>query len=142
MPTEQLDLGRMTGLSLRLRVVLSGVLMLAAAISAARPSGADIDLQAEQRFQLALEAQAARDYRAMLQHLRDAATHGHAQAQEMLGMVLMTGPALYGTAVKADRCEAGEWMRRAAVQGSETAKVQLTFLNRLRSSPDGRRACG
>ncbi|WP_184641225.1 sel1 repeat family protein [Variovorax guangxiensis] len=132
----------MTGLSLRLRVVLSGVLMLAAAISAARPSGADIDLQAEQRFQLALEAQAARDYRAMLQHLRDAATDGHAEAQEMLGMVLMTGPALYGTAVKADRCEAGEWMRRAAVQGSETAKVQLTFLNRLRSSPDGRRACG
>jgi len=142
MPTEQLDLGRMTGLSLRLRVVLSGVLMLAAAISAARPSGADIDLQAEQRFQLALEAQAARDYRAMLQHLRDAATDGHAEAQEMLGMVLMTGPALYGAAVKADRCEAGEWMRRAAVQGSETAKVQLTFLNRLRSSPDGRRACG
>lgn len=142
MPSEQLDLGLMTGLSLRLRVVLSGVLMLAAAISAARPSGADIDLQAEQRFQLALEAQAARDYRAMLQHLRDAATDGHAEAQEMLGMVLMTGPALYGSAVKADRCEAGEWMRRAAVQGSETAKVQLTFLNRLRSSPDGRRACG
>jgi len=142
MPSEQLDLGRMTGLSLRLRVALSAVLMLAAAISAARPSGADIDLQAEQRFQLALEAQAARDYRAMLQHLRDAATDGHAEAQEMLGMVLMTGPALYGTAVKADRCEAGEWMRRAAVQGSETAKVQLTFLNRLRSSPDGRRACG
>lgn len=142
MPSEQLDLGRMTGLSLRLRVVLSGVLMLAAAISAARPSGAGIDLQAEQRFQLALEAQAARDYRAMLQHLRDAATDGHAEAQEMLGMVLMTGPALYGSAVKADRCEAGEWMRRAAVQGSETAKVQLTFLNRLRSSPDGRRACG
>ena len=142
MPSEQLDLGRMTGLSLRLRVALSAVLMLAAAISAARPSGADIDLQAEQRFQLALEAQAARDYRAMLQHLRDAATDGHAEAQEMLGMVLMTGPALYGSAVRADRCEAGEWMRRAAVQGSETAKVQLTFLNRLRSSPDGRRACG
>ncbi|MDN6882946.1 sel1 repeat family protein [Variovorax sp. CAN2819] len=142
MPSEQLDLGRMTGLSLRLRVVLSGVLMLAAAVSAARPSGADIDLQAEQRFQLALEAQAARDYRAMLQHLRDAATDGHAEAQEMLGMVLMTGPALYGSAVRADRCEAGEWMRRAAVRGSETAKVQLTFLNRLRSSPDGRRACG
>ncbi len=142
MPSEQLDLSRMTGLSLRLRVVLSGALMLAAAISAARPSGADPDLHAEQRFQLALEAQAARDYRAMLQHLRDAATDGHAEAQEMLGMVLMTGPALYGSAVKADRCEAGEWMRRAAVQGSETAKVQLSFLNRLRSSPDGRRACG
>lgn len=141
MPSEQLDLGRMTGLSLRLRVVLSGVLMLAAAISAARPSGADIDLQAEQRFQLALEAQAARDYRSMLEELRQAANEGHAEAQEMLGMVLMTGPTLYGTAVKADRCEAGTWMRRAAAQGSETAKVQLTFLNRLRTAPGGKVAC-
>ncbi|WP_395316875.1 sel1 repeat family protein [Variovorax sp. UC74_104] len=142
MPSEQLDLDQMTGLSLRLRVLLAGALLLVAAISAARPSGAELDLQAEQRFQLALEAQAARDYRAMLDHLRQAAVEGHAEAQEMLGMVLMTGPALYGTAVKADRCEAGEWMRRAAVQGSETAKVQLTFLNRLRTAPGGKLACG
>ncbi|WP_432726992.1 sel1 repeat family protein [Variovorax sp. W6] len=142
MPSEQLNLNQMTGLSLRLRVLLSGALLLVAAISAARPSGgADIDLQAEQRFQLALEAQAGRDYRAMLEHLRQAATEGHAEAQEMLGMVLMTGSTLYGSAVKADRCEAGVWMRRAAMQGSETAKVQLTFLNRLRTSPAGKRAC-
>lgn len=97
--------------------------------------------QAEQRFQLALEAQAARDYRSMLEELRQAANEGHAEAQEMLGMVLMTGPTLYGTAVKADRCEAGTWMRRAAAQGSETAKVQLTFLNRLRTAPGGKVAC-
>jgi TPR repeat protein len=130
-------------LSLRWRVVLSGVLLLVAALSAAHPSSnAGVELQSEQRFQLALEAQAARDYRSMLEELRQAATEGHAEAQEMLGMVLMTGPALYGTAVKADRCEAGIWMRRAAVQGSETAKVQLTFLNRLRASPAGKNACG
>jgi TPR repeat protein len=142
MPAEQLNHSQMTGLSLRFRVLLSGVLLLVAALSAAHPSDAGVDLQAEQHFQLALEAQAARDYRSMLEHLRQAAGEGHAEAQEMLGMVLMTGSTLYGTAVKADRCEAGMWMRRAAVQGSETAKVQLTFLNRLRSSPDGRRACG
>ncbi|UVH59049.1 sel1 repeat family protein [Variovorax paradoxus] len=140
MPSE---LNQITGLSLRWRVLLSGVLLLVAAISAAHPSSnAGVELQAEQRFQLALEAQAARDYRSMLEELRQAATEGHAEAQEMLGMVLMTGPALYGTAVKADRCEAGMWMRRAAVQGSETAKVQLTFLNRLRASPAGKNACG
>jgi TPR repeat protein len=140
MPSE---LNQITGLSLRWRVLLSGVLLLAAAISAAHPSSnAGVELQSEQRFQLALEAQAARDYRSMLEQLRQAATEGHAEAQEMLGMVLMTGPALYGTAVKADRCEAGMWMRRAAVQGSETAKVQLTFLNRLRASPAGKNACG
>ncbi|MGJ7535890.1 MULTISPECIES: sel1 repeat family protein [unclassified Variovorax] len=140
MPSE---LNQITGLSLRWRVLLSGVLLLVAAISAAHPSSnAGVELQSEQRFQLALEAQAARDYRSMLEELRQAATEGHAEAQEMLGMVLMTGPALYGTAVKADRCEAGMWMRRAAVQGSETAKVQLTFLNRLRASPAGKNACG
>jgi TPR repeat protein len=140
MPSE---LNQITGLSLRWRVLLSGVLLLVAALSAAHPSSnAGVELQSEQRFQLALEAQAARDYRSMLEELRQAATEGHAEAQEMLGMVLMTGPALYGTAVKADRCEAGIWMRRAAVQGSETAKVQLTFLNRLRASPAGKNACG
>ena len=56
MPSEQLDLNQMTGLSLRLRVLLAGALLLVAAVSAARPSGAELDLQAEQRFQLALEA--------------------------------------------------------------------------------------
>lgn len=142
MPAEQLNFDQMTGLSLRFRVLLSAVLLLVAALSAAHPSGAGVDLQAEQHFQLALEAQAARDYRAMLEHLRHAAGEGHAEAQEMLGMVLMTGSTLYGTAVKADRCEAGMWMRRAAVQGSETAKVQLTFLNRLRTAPAGKVACG
>ena len=138
MPSE---LNLMTGLSLRFRVLLSGVLLLVAALSAARPSDAGVELQAEQRFQLALEAQADRDYRAMLVQLRQAATEGHAEAQEMLGMVLLAGPALYGTEVKADRCEARRWMLRAASQGSDTARVQLTFLNRLRQSPAGRNVC-
>lgn len=138
----QPEFNQLAGLSLRWRVLLSAALLLAAALCAASPLDAGTQLQAEQRFQLALEAQAARDYRSMLEQLRQAATEGHAEAQEMLGMVLMTGPTLYGTAVKADRCEAGMWMRRAAVQGSETAKVQLTFLNRLRASPAGKNACG
>lgn len=138
----QPEFNQLAGLSLRWRVLLSAALLLAAALCAASPLDAGTQLQAEQRFQLALEAQAARDYRSMLEQLRQAANEGHAEAQEMLGMVLMTGPTLYGTAVKADRCEAGMWMRRAAVQGSETAKVQLTFLNRLRASPAGKSACG
>lgn len=136
------ELNQIAGWSMRWRVFLSGALCLMAALSAARPSAdAGVELQAEQRFQLALEAQAARDYRSMLEQLRQAADEGHAEAQEMLGMVLMTGPTLYGMAVKADRCEARTWMRRAAMQGSETAKVQLNFLNRLRVSPGGKNAC-
>ena len=128
--------------SLRWRIGLSGALCLAAALAAAEPPDAGVVLHAEQRFQLALEAQAARDYRSMLEQLRQAAAEDHAEAQEMLGMVLLAGPTLYGAAIRADRCEARQWMLRAASQGSETARVQLAFLNRLRQSPAGRNACG
>ncbi|MET3418069.1 tryptophan 2,3-dioxygenase [Variovorax paradoxus] len=127
--------------SLRWRVVLAGGLCLVAALSAARPPDPNVVLHAEQRFQLALEAQTARDYRTMLDELRQAAGQGSAEAREMLGMVLLAGPALYGSAVKADRCEARGWMLKAALQGSDTAKTQLVFLNRLRQSPAGRSVC-
>ncbi|MDP9933283.1 sel1 repeat family protein [Variovorax paradoxus] len=135
------DLNQIKSWSLRWRIFLAGALCLAAALSAAQPPDANVLLHAEQRFQLALEAQAARDYRAMLEELRRAAAEDNAEAQEMLGMVLLAGPTLYGTAVKADRCEARRWMLRAASQGSDTAKVQLTFLNRLRHSPAGTKPC-
>jgi TPR repeat protein len=135
------ELNQIASWSLRWRIFLAGALCLMAVLSAAGPSDTGVDLHAAQRFQLALEAQTARDYRAMLELLRQAATQGDAEAQEMLGMVLLTGPVLYGMSVQADRCEARMWMRQAAMQGSETAKVQLTFLNRLRSSPSGRNAC-
>jgi len=136
------ELNQIASWSLRWRIGLSGALCLAAALSAAQPPDAGVVLHAEQRFQLALEAQAARDYRAMLEQLRQAAAEDHAEAQEMLGMVLLTGPTLYGAAVKADRCEARAWMHRAAAQGSGSARAQLVFLNRLRGSPEGASACG
>lgn len=135
------ELNQITSWSLRWRIFLAGALCLGAALSAAQPTDANVVLHAEQRFQLALEAQAARDYRAMLEQLRQAAFEDNAEAQEMLGMVLLAGPTLYGAEVKADRCEARRWMLRAASQGSDTARVQLTFLNRLRHSPAGRVAC-
>ncbi len=136
------ELNQIASWSLRWRIALSGALCVAAALCAAQPTDASTRLHAEQRFQLALEAQSDRDYATMLDMLRQAADEGHAQAQEMLGMVLLTGPTLYGAAVKADRCEARAWMRRAAAQGSESARAQLVFLNRLRGSPAGRGACG
>jgi len=135
------ELNQLTSWSLRWRIFLAGALCLVAALSAARSPGTDVVLHADQRFQLALEAQAARDYPTMLQELRQAALEDNAEAQEMLGMVLLAGPALYGAAIKADRCEARRWMLRAASQGSDTARVQLTFLNRLRQSPAGRNVC-
>nr|WP_269759370.1 sel1 repeat family protein [Variovorax sp. E3] len=89
------ELNQIASWSLRWRIALSGTLCLVAALCAAQPNDANAELQAEQRFQMALEAQSDRDYRTMLDMLRQAANEGHAQAQEMLGMVLLTGPTLY-----------------------------------------------
>ena len=49
--------------------------------------------------------------------------------------------ALAGTAHGAENCEARGWMMKAASQGSDTARSQLVFLNRVRHSPAGRSAC-
>lgn len=114
---------------------------LAGALAQATPLPFDMATTAEQRYQLALEAQTARDYAPMLALLRQAARDGEAQAQETLAWVLLAGPTLYGTAVKANRCEAVHWLRQAAAKGSQTARSQLDFLNRLRNSPTGKVAC-
>ncbi len=87
----------------------------------------------EQHYQLALEAQSARDYPQMLALLRQSARAGNVEAQEMLALALLAGPAVYGAAVRADRCEAQHWARQAFVQGSLVAWQQLVFLNRVRS---------
>jgi len=92
----------------------------------------------EQRFQMALEAQSAREYRTMLALLREAGAAGHVQAQEMLGMVLLAGPVLYGQGIRSDRCEARHWAREAARQGSDIGAQQLHLLNRVRNAPTGR----
>ena len=114
---------------------------LSGALAMANPLPFDMATTSEQRFQLALEAQTAGDYAPMLALLRQAARDGEAQAQETLAWVLLAGPTLYGAAVKADRCEAAHWLRQAAVKGSQTARSQLNFLNRLRNAPSGQTAC-
>lgn len=120
-------------------------LCIAAALSGtlaqATPLPLDMATTSEQRFQLALEAQTARDYAPMLALLRQAARDGETQAQETLAWVLLAGPALYGTEVKADRCEAAHWLRQAVAKGSQTARSPLDLLNRLRNAPNGKRAC-
>lgn len=95
----------------------------------------------EQLYQLALEAQSERAYPQMLELLRRSARAGHVEAQEMLGLALLVGPAVYGPAVTADRCEALHWARQAFAQGSPVAWQQLVFLNRTRSAPAGHPAC-
>ncbi len=111
------------------------------AAAGAPPLPAQSTVTPEQQFQVGLEAQSQRDYAAMLAQLRQAAARGNVEAQEMLGLVLLVGPTLYGPAVRADRCEAGQWLRRAADQGSLVGVAQLHFLSRLRQAPDGVEVC-
>lgn len=101
----------------------------------------DIVLTPDQHFQLALESQAGRDYAAMLAQLKTAAGLGHVEAQETLGIVLLAGPSVYGSAVRADRCEAHRWFLAAALAGSDFGRANVEFLNRARSAPGGRSAC-
>lgn len=95
----------------------------------------------EQAYQLALEARTERDYPAMLSFLRRAADADDLAAQELLGSVLLAGPALYGPAIRADHCEAAYWIRRATAGGSHVALHQRIVLNGLRDFPQGRDSC-
>ncbi len=101
---------------------------------AAHAAGAAaLPVSAQQHYQLALEAQTARDHGRMMRLLREAAQAGDRSAQEMLGLALLGGPALYGPAVAADRCEAAKWAAMAAAQGSEAGRQQLRMLGRSRA---------
>lgn len=95
----------------------------------------------QQAYQLALEARTTRDYPAMLKLLRQAAEEGDLSAQELLGTVLLAGPALYGAAIQADPCEAAHWVRQATAGGSYVAMHQRLVLNGLRDLPKGRDSC-
>lgn len=116
-------------------------LLILAEFGLPAPASATGMISPGQTFQLALEAQTTGDYDQMLAHLRSAGKAGHLGAQEMLGMILLVGPTLYGDAVPADRCEAGQWIGRALAQGSDMARYQWSFLGRVRQLPAGAVPC-
>ena len=107
------------------------VLAALAAGAAGMPSGTS--LSSEQLFELALEAQSHREYDRMLARLDDAARRGHRGAQEMLGVVLLQGPELFGPQVPRDACAAQRWLAQAAQQGSEVGRLQRDLMNRQRA---------
>lgn len=109
------------------------LLLLAAALAAgAGTTSMNTGLTNEQLFELALEAQSHRDYVQMLDHLQIAAQGGHREAQELLGVVLLQGPLLFGPGVARDACAARIWLARAAQQGSEVGRLHRNLLNRQR----------
>lgn len=109
------------------------LLLLAAWAAAATGTPAGADLTNEQLFELALEAQSHREYDRMLERLNDAAQGGHRGAQELLGVVLLQGPELFGPRVPRDTCAAQRWLAKAAMQGSEVGRLQRDLMNRQRA---------
>ncbi len=116
---------------------LAAVVLAAASL----PALAEEFASPAQQYQMALEAQSTGDYGRMLAMLRKAGQADYLPAQEMLGMALLAGPALYARDVPHDRCEATDWMRRAAAQGSTLGRAHAEFLGRLRHAAAGAQPC-
>ncbi len=94
-----------------------------------------------QKYQMALEARTVRAYPEMFRLLRQAAEAGDVESQELLGSLLLAGPALLGPKVKADPCEAGKWINRAWDQGSIVAGHQKVVLNGMMGVPGRWASC-
>lgn len=118
---------------------LVSLLILNAAQTA---NASDLDyMTPEQVYQLALEARTSRNYPEMLFLLRQAGEGNNLAAQELLGSVLLIGPAMYGENVQANPCEAASWIRRAMLIGSDVAMHQSLVLNGFRDLKKGRDSC-
>ncbi len=91
----------------------------------------DININPEQYYRLATEAETERDYLSMIRWLNQSAQGGYRPAQELLGMVYLTGQSLYGDTVLINHCEALRWFSRAAAQGSPAGRTLSLLLLRL-----------
>lgn len=73
----------------------------------------------------AIEALGDYNYPRAMPLIRQSAAEGNMRAQEMLGLMMIHGEALYVSATHPDRAEALQWLARAAGQGSEVAQDLL-----------------
>ena len=87
------------------------------AASAASASGAD----AESAYESGRFAEA-------LALFEERGLEGDVQAQELVGMMYLVGPALYGQEIAADPVCAARWFRAAALNGSTTSQFVLAHM--------------
>jgi TPR repeat protein len=85
-------------------------------------------------YTLALYAYDACRWQEAMALLERGADAGDARAQEMLGMMHLAGPALYGADVPQDADAGVRWLERAAAQGSEAARVVVRARMRIAQS--------
>ena len=72
---------------------------------------------------------ASQQYRRAMQERRGAAAMGDRAAQEILGLLCVCGPEIYGDAIERDVAGAHRWLWLAAAQGSELARHVLRGLD-------------
>ena len=71
------------------------------------------------------EREVRRQYREAVDEQRRAAKKGNRSAQELLGLLCVVAPQIYGEAVERDLAEAYRWLWLAAAQGSLVARQAL-----------------
>ena len=81
-------------------------------------------------YAAALIAYEGGSYGRTLELLSRSAAAGHPRAQEMLAMMYLHGPRLYGAEVPQDCAEARHWFVCAAQSGSDTAALMARLLMR------------
>lgn len=84
---------------------------------------------AETATEAAQEAYAKQHFAIALAEYRRAAEAGERSAQEIVGLMYLYGPRLYGTAVDRDVAAAKLWLCRAAAQQSEVARYVVARLD-------------
>lgn len=114
---------RCLGKTLAILVALAATVMTIPAMASGEPE-----------LELALGDAADYRYASALSHFRLSAAAGNVQAQRSLGLMLLTGEALYGNEIRGNRVEAVKWLSLAASNGCGVSKYVLARLNNGRES--------
>lgn len=89
-------------------------------------------LTMEQQYSLASEALALGDFDEAVDRLRVSAGAGHVGSMEALGVILLHGPAMFGSRATSNACEARRWLRSAQVAGSALGATYGSLMARSR----------
>lgn len=111
--------------------------LVAAALAALAvfPLAAAAQQDTRDAWEQALIEYDAGHYRDAVSWLAIAAENNDVRAQQMLGMMHVYGPALYGAAVPRDLGLAKAWLYRAEAQGSDLARFAIARLNKGQPVP-------
>jgi TPR repeat protein len=98
-----------------MKMVLMAAMFVATSVASASETDADLAYETG-RFNEALAV------------LEERGLEGDVQAQELVGMMYLSGAVLLGHDIKADPVRAAKWLRAAAVNGSANSQFVLAMM--------------